>query len=109
MPVPDAATHQPGRPLSLRVTTGNLAGRLIPLRGPLRLGREADNELVLLDPKISRHHSRIECREGSWVVVDLNSRNGTRVNGLRVIRAGLVPGDFVYLGDTQLTVESGER
>jgi pSer/pThr/pTyr-binding forkhead associated (FHA) protein len=108
VPSPDPSSYQPGQPLVVRMATGNLAGRVIPLRVPLRMGRETDNDLVLLDPKVSRHHARLEPREGSWVVVDLNSRNGTRLNGLRIVRAGLVAGDFVYVGDTVLSIEAAD-
>lgn len=73
------------------------------------LGRELDNTVPLPDRKISRHHARIESSAGVWLVVDLQSTNGTRLNGVPIHRAGLSTGDFLYLGDTVLRVEPVRR
>lgn len=104
-PQESAEAYTPGMPVVLRVATGSAAGRVMTLSQGVTLGRETDNDLTLLDPKVSRYHARIEPRDGSWVLSDLGSTNGTRLNGLRVVRAGLVPGDFIYLGDTVISVE----
>lgn len=70
----------------------------------LTIGREEQNLLQLTDPKISRFHARIDAFEQAWILTDLESTNGTRLNGMRVRRAGLQPGDHIYLGDSVLTV-----
>jgi pSer/pThr/pTyr-binding forkhead associated (FHA) protein len=102
-----AVPYVPGGALALRVVNGEPAGLFLPLRnGGVSIGREVDNTLPLSDAKISRRHARIEPVEGSWVLTDLGSTNGTRLNGLRVTRAGLQPGDYIYLGDTVLAVEA---
>jgi hypothetical protein len=100
-----ALAYVPGMPVVIRVATGNAAGRVIALSQGLTLGRETDNDVALIDPKISRYHARIEPRDGAWVLSDLGSTNGTRLNGLRVVRCGIVPGDFIYLGDVVISVE----
>jgi FHA domain len=74
---------------------------------PLTLGRGGDNDLVLDgDDFASARHARIESRgDGVWVQ-DLDSTNGTYVNGARVIGAHrLDPGDVLRVGETDLRVE----
>lgn len=48
--------------------------------GTITVGREADNDLIINDPRISRHHARIYRRSGRWVVQDLGSTSGTYVS-----------------------------
>jgi len=70
------------------------------LREDLIIGRSRDAELVLSHPTVSRSHARLHHNGESWVIRDLGSRNGTTVNGLRVVgEAILRPGDIVSLGD----------
>lgn len=92
--------------LLLRVTTGPLAGVVVPLTAQaVTLGREQGNDLTLADPRLSRFHARIELLQDAWVLTDLGSKNGTKLNGLPITRAGLQPGDFLYLGETVIAVE----
>lgn len=72
---------------------------------PLTVGRAQDNRLVLADPRVSRHHGRLQARRGTLVYRDLGSTNGTRVNGVRVDEVVLGAGDRLLLGDTVLVVE----
>jgi pSer/pThr/pTyr-binding forkhead associated (FHA) protein len=73
------------------------------------LGRDPTNDVVLAgDPKISRSHVGLERREGQWVLLDLDSRNGTTVNGRRVHRHPLREGDRIEVGGTLLTFVAGE-
>lgn len=78
---------------------GPLAGRkyAVPDTG-ISFGREADNDLVLTDEKISRRHARVFPGNGQLVLEDNKSRNGTFVNNQRVSRAELRDGDRVALG-----------
>ena len=72
-----------------------------PLTGALTLGRSLDCDLWLDDPRLSRTHCRIEpALEGDgWVVIDLNSRNGTFVNAKRVLeRQPLKHRDVIMIG-----------
>lgn len=93
--------------LILRVMAGGAAGRQLRLSGTsCTIGRELDNTLPLPDPKVSRYHAQIMNLEGAWMLTDLGSTNGTRMNGLHITRAGLAPGDFLYFGDTAVAVES---
>ncbi|MGZ9160057.1 MAG: FhaA domain-containing protein [Candidatus Limnocylindrales bacterium] len=71
----------------------------------LTIGRSADNDLVLADSRVSRHHARISGRRGTLVYADLSSTNGSRVNGVAVGELVLGVGDRIELGDTVIVVE----
>ncbi len=75
------------------------------------LGRAATNRIVLKDDLCSREHAEVSADEGRWRVRDLNSLNGTRVNGDR--RRGRIaswsPNDEVQLGRTRLRLRRGHE
>jgi hypothetical protein len=73
---------------------------------PITIGRLEDCEVVLSDGRASRHHARIQPRADEFVVVDLGSTNGTKVNGMRTSEHVLVDGDVLVFGDTQLVFEA---
>ncbi|MBI5302169.1 MAG: FHA domain-containing protein [Chloroflexi bacterium] len=73
----------------------------------ISLGRATINDIALRDPKVSRQHARIECNASGVTVIDLGAANGTRVNGVRVERATLKPGDVIALGDSTLSFDLG--
>ena len=77
--------------------TPPLAGR----RGSFVLGRRPDCDLVVADGTVSRRHATLTCEDGRWTIRDLDSSNGTWVNGWRVWESGRVePGDAVQLGES---------
>jgi predicted component of type VI protein secretion system len=64
------------------------------------IGRANDCECVLAEPTVSRHHAELRREGDRWLVRDLGSRNGTRVNEMRVLEATEVhPGDRIALGE----------
>jgi serine phosphatase RsbU (regulator of sigma subunit) len=65
---------------------------------PFRIGRQADNDLVVRDNRTSRYHAEIVAGEGGYAVRDLKSTYGVFVNGHRVARAALKPGDRIEFG-----------
>jgi hypothetical protein len=71
----------------------------------LLVGRHHTCDVVIDDLTVSRRHARLAFRDGRWILRDLESKNGTTVNGLRVGRCELRPGDRVLLGDHQLLVD----
>lgn len=75
--------------------------------GSLTIGRAADNAIVLLDGRVSRHHATIRTRHGAVVLTDLGSTNGSRVNGARIDEAALGIGDRIEIGSAILLVEAG--
>src|SRR5205823_4649930 len=92
---------------SFLVRSGGLMGQRLPVKTPVvNLGRADYNDIVLPDPSISTSHAKLQRREGVWVLVDLDSTNGTFVEGERVKgEAPLGPGAMVRLGDVQLLFE----
>ena len=89
----------------LRVLGASGPPRDIPLDGrPLTIGRGTDADVVIADPLVSRRHARLGPRGGRLVVVDLESTNGTRVNGDIVREAVVGPGDEIDLGSTRLEI-----
>lgn len=70
----------------------------------LVIGRSPDCALTLSDPTVSRRHAELRRESGRWVVADLGSSNGTRVNGWRVRRATVVTGDELMLGGARLVL-----
>jgi len=86
----------------------DVAGRhfMIQPGATMRLGRALDNDLVLEDASVSRHHASISASNGAFHLKDLGSQNGTYVGGERVTQAVLADGDAIRLGDAQLTFHS---
>ena len=68
------------------------------------LGRSPDCALVFADDTVSRHHARLELRDGRWFLVDLDSSNGTLVNGRRVRDSEVRAGDEIQLGAAGFTL-----
>jgi pSer/pThr/pTyr-binding forkhead associated (FHA) protein len=71
----------------------------------LLVGRHHGCDVVLDEPTVSRMHARLLFRDGSWVVQDLESTNGTIVNGAQVGRCSLRPGDRILLGNALLRID----
>ena len=83
-----------------------IGGDIIPLdKSVISIGRETDNDLVISDAYISRHHLQLRKRRGAYTVFDVNSRGGTRVNNVIVHEHRLASGDVVCIGHTTLIYE----
>jgi hypothetical protein len=82
---------------------GSQAGVRIALeQDTTRFGRGLDNDFVVEDERVSRNHAKIERIGGGFLLRDTGSRNGTFVNGKRVVEQQLVDGDRVSLGGWEL-------
>ena len=92
---------------SFLVRSGALIGRRLAVKTPIvNVGRADYNDVVVPDPSVSTSHAKLQRREGVWVLVDLDSTNGTFVDGERVKgEAPLAPGATVRFGDVQLVFE----
>jgi hypothetical protein len=67
------------------------------------IGRDASNGAYVDDRQVSRHHARILMVDGDFWIEDLNSTNGTRVNGATVTKQKLANNDLINVGDTSIT------
>jgi len=74
-----------------------------PEAGTQTIGREATNQIVVPGVSVSRCHARVDFRDGKARLTDMDSTNGTCVNGKSVSDAVLEPGDVVTLGEEVLT------
>ncbi len=91
----------------LVVVAGRAAGVAVPLNGLIQIGRSADSTVDIDDDYASSHHARLwQQDDGGWVIEDLQSTNGTYVNGIRLDRPTLVNGeDIIRIGRSQLKLE----
>ncbi len=85
---------------SMVMLRGPNIGRIFPLSGDgFTLGRDLDNQVIIQDPEISRNHLRFSAVDGGYCVEDLNTTNGTFVNGERLTGVlGLAHDDVIRLG-----------
>jgi len=84
------------------------AGQVMQLEAAATLGRSEHADLVLADPAVSGEHARLERVGRAWVITDLGSTNGTRLNDAPVDgRTPLTDGDVLALGTVRLQVLAG--
>ncbi len=104
---PAGRPSQAGPLANLLVKGGALKGQRFQIRTPVvNIGRADYNDVVLPDGSVSSAHAKLQRREGVWVLVDLDSTNGTFVDGERVQGdMAIAPGATVRFGDVQLAFE----
>jgi serine/threonine protein kinase len=91
----------------LVVVSGPDTGRSFPLVDgqTLNVGRGQESQTQLTDPRVSRKQCLIEVDGGNFILLDSGSSGGTIVNGQKVARQQLLPGDIVRIGDTELHLQ----
>jgi pSer/pThr/pTyr-binding forkhead associated (FHA) protein len=96
----------PYEPATLTIESESLPESTFSLRAVTAIGRAADNHLVLNDPFASANHVIVVWRDNRWWVEDLNSHNGTYLNGERIDKPRqLADGDRIGVGETVLRFE----
>lgn len=91
----------------LRILSGVLEGKVIDLiEERITIGRAVDNTVRLEDGTVSHHHAIMVVDGAEFKLRDLNSTNGTRVNGLRIVEAKVHDGDTVRFGSVEMRFES---
>jgi pSer/pThr/pTyr-binding forkhead associated (FHA) protein len=91
----------------LSVKTDGLNARLIDLKlGRNRIGRHPDNDFTIEHSTISSVHCEMILKDSGVTLRDMESTNGTFVNGERIREMELIPGQIVRLGDVELLVET---
>src|SRR5262245_55447348 len=82
------------------------SGTVVEVNRPdMLVGRHTEADVRLPLPDVSRRHCRLVCTEGCWQVIDLNSLNGTQVNGEQVLQAPLEQGDLLRIGSFTFAVD----
>jgi len=98
-------THTP--PAFLVLANGSDTDIRHALHANNRIGRAADNSMVLHDETVSAHHARLSFQAGQWWLEDLGSRNGTAVNGIPLEGPLVVTyGDQVAFGRIEFRMEA---
>jgi len=93
--------------ITLRVLHGPDRGRVFAnIATPVTIGREEGNSIQLNDERISRYHLKLQDDHEKVVATDLESTNGTRVNGAKVAEHRLADGDVVEIGATVFRFEA---
>lgn len=87
-------------------TTGDGEQEFSLQKSAVEIGRATQNDIVLNDDKVSRTHALIECGHEGCILIDLESVNGTKVNGNRIEKASLKPGDEITIGNNKLRYET---
>jgi pSer/pThr/pTyr-binding forkhead associated (FHA) protein len=84
-------------------------GKTYPLdRAVVNIGRMLDNDLVLDDPRVSRHHAQLRAVDGHFVLFDTNSTGGIFVNGHRIAQTIVYPNDTISLAGVVLTFRQND-
>jgi transcriptional regulator with GAF, ATPase, and Fis domain len=87
----------------LLAISGSLTGTVQPLvDGQLSIGREESSQLCLIDPVVSRRHCAIQQSGLRFELIDLDSHNGTFVNGIPIRRRNIDHGDTIKIGTSEL-------
>ena len=108
LPIVTGIGAAPAGPLAVVVLSGELVGQLYRLEHGTTIGRASECAILLASPGVSRTHARIERDGGGLFIVDLGSRNGIAVNGVRVGRHPLKPGQQLLVGSIPLLVTTAD-
>jgi hypothetical protein len=94
----------------LHILSGVLEGKSFELiEERITIGRALDNMIRLEDGTISHHHAMLLLEGHDYKLRDLNSTNGTRVNGLRVVETKISNGDQIRLGSVEMRFDQDVR
>jgi DNA-binding NtrC family response regulator len=109
--VPIATRLAPGsvRPtndFTLLVLTGLASGETLAIDKKVKVGKAPDNDLILPDDTVSRHHCEVERRGDVVSVKDLGSTNGTRIAGSKITEALAPPGSILRFGEVEVVVRA---
>jgi transcriptional regulator with GAF, ATPase, and Fis domain len=125
IPPADPQSNPPGEPMEVAtralqapggnsgitavVLSGSAKGTSRLIREVLRIGKASDNDLVLADDTVSRHHCELSWARDGIHVHDLGSTNGTKVQGARVTEAVASPGSVLKVGEVEIILRASVR
>jgi len=73
----------------------------------ISIGRHADNDIIVSDPHVSRHHAQLRAAQGYFILLDLNSTGGTSINGEHITQKVLKGGDIISLAGVPIIFGQG--
>lgn len=91
-----------GKGPELLVMENGKVVQMVPLGRSIVIGRSPSNDVILKEPKVSRKHAEIQHAGGKYILLDLESSNGTYVRGKRVTELVLQPNDEIMIGNTKM-------
>jgi transcriptional regulator with GAF, ATPase, and Fis domain len=91
------------------ILSGNHKGHSVVLAGHTRIGKSSDNDIVLTDDTVSRHHCELLRAPDGIHVRDLESTNGTRVDGTRIREAMLGSGQVLKVGEVEISIRPTQQ
>jgi putative nucleotidyltransferase with HDIG domain len=89
----------------LTVLVDNRPTQVVRISDLITIGRDSNNDIQIIDVKVSRRHSVVEKAKGFHIIRDLSSRNGTFLNGVQITESELKSGDKVRVGETEILFE----
>ncbi|HET9728813.1 MAG TPA: DUF3662 and FHA domain-containing protein [Acidimicrobiia bacterium] len=109
----DDRVHRGELRVAAHIVGGGVPGSLVLPDGqrlelgdePTVIGRLPECGVTLSDPQASRHHAEVRHDDQGWHIVDLNSTNGTKVNGTPIRDQRLADGDVIMIGATSIRYE----
>jgi HD-GYP domain-containing protein (c-di-GMP phosphodiesterase class II) len=85
------------------ISRGKSSGRRIPINHwPATIGRDNNSVVPVDDDRVSRYHARIKKRDKLYILEDLQSKNGTYLNGDKISNSTINSGDKILVGDTEI-------
>jgi predicted component of type VI protein secretion system len=92
----------------LQVLSGSMAGQTHELKvEKTTIGRVEDNAFQIAEPSVSSHHCEVILSVNDVIIRDLNSTNGTFINGEKITESVLKPGQTLKLGQVELRIDDG--
>src|SRR5581483_5049681 len=93
--------QETGSEAVIRFLSGPLTNQSIPLQNPvIAIGRDRQNDIVILDQGVSRHHARISQFNGSWMIENLSQSSFVAINQQRIEQQSILPhNSVVQLGE----------
>jgi hypothetical protein len=103
-PPPPIATPEPEprKTAELLIMENGKVVQMVPVDKTIQIGRSPANDIVLKEPKVSRKHAEIQFVGGKYVLLDLESSNGTFVSGKKITEYTLQPNDEIVIGNTKI-------
>ena len=92
-------------PISLNIESGSLSGKSVRVNTDTTIGRAQDNDIIFGEKTVSGHHAKIVVDGDRFMIKDLGSTNGTRVNGESVKQKHIESGDVVSISSIKIKVQ----